>query len=145
MHIEVHTLYERIIFIFEGHQCLRQSGCRSCYGLSCSTDHCFLYDGHDHHEIKTIFYSSIVHFNCSSSKRQGSLWKNNFIYLIQIEPQTVLKHFDKLHELFLLFQYVPFLRSRALHLSLIAILVAGMSIEGVSNLKKQHDTIGNYF
>jgi len=41
-------------------------------------------------------------------------------------------------------KYVPFIRSRALHLSLIAILVAGMSIEGVSNVKKQHDTIGEY-
>ena len=72
--------------------------------------------------------------------------KNIFIYLIRIKKyQTVLKHFDKLTELFHSFQYVPFLRSRALHLSLIAILVAGMSIEGVSNLKKQHDTIGNYF
>ena len=69
-----------------------------------------------------------------------------FIYLIWREKivnrsKTLLINYILFH----LFQYVPFLRSRALHLSLIAILVAGMSIEGVSNLKKQHDTIGNYF
>ena len=42
----------------------------------------------------------------------------------------------------LIIQYIPFVRSRALHLSLIGLLVAGMSIEGYSNIKKQHNTIG---
>ena len=40
------------------------------------------------------------------------------------------------------FQYIPVIQPKAVHYSMLALLVAGMTVQGLANIKDQRNIIG---
>ena len=118
---------------------------RSHYVLSYFANCGIRFDGYNHYEAKVILYATTLHFVSTPSKQKGKCDEqfDTNIHCIIYNLCISLKWTEMISIYHLsMIKYIPFIRSRALHLSLIALLVGCMSIEGYANLKKQHDTVG---